>query len=367
MSTTIADDDYTATSSKDDSTIPQRVGLLGRRLSWMTANTKSLPELVTAVAKEDPYIAEKFALLLNPPTFDRDDILCSTHGFMSSLVEFLPTIKLDKSFEILQLVRVLLNSPQCIRLFGLLTHYQYWNVVRPIAKVAIQEVRERTKAKKKELREQEIKKLQDQKSKPDGCSWLDSNITTSKLHALEQELNVHSLPVELFATVHTRDSDEIKARMQIPKAVQEVDERDAQRRLNLEETRKNEFLSVSHRDTHNVLDEDDAASHTNSTLEDHSVVEERSHSFCSIDDINDRFDNQIQKAPHSELDQHSQVPVTVKSIEEIFLGTAEGSLDSLSYQSTVTEASLTANEKEQLYIQLEMCIVCLFEQVMGRQ
>ncbi len=52
-----------------------------------------------------------------------------------------------------------------------------------------------------------------------------------------------------------------------------------------------------------------------------------------------------------------------QAVDEFF---AMGSQYDYSHQSsTVTEASLSANEKEQLYIQLEVCIVGLFEQVRG--
>jgi hypothetical protein len=113
-----------------------------RRLSWMSAATFDLTEPLMNLVNTDAVIGEKFKLLLKPPKFDRDDILFSIHTFMSSIVDYIPSVKLDKTYQIFKDIRNLLKSTECTRLYGLLIHFCYWNIIHPAARNAIKDVKQ---------------------------------------------------------------------------------------------------------------------------------------------------------------------------------------------------------------------------------
>jgi TRAP-type C4-dicarboxylate transport system substrate-binding protein len=62
------------------------------------------------------------------------------HTFLSSLADYIPGVKMDKTFKVFSAIRTLLKTNSCVRLYGLLIHYVYWNILHPAARKAVEEV-----------------------------------------------------------------------------------------------------------------------------------------------------------------------------------------------------------------------------------
>lgn len=112
-----------------------------RRLSWFSASTGDIFEPLSAIVNIDSHTVEKFKVLLKPPEFDNDDVLCAVHSFMKGLADYIPSIRHDKSFQTIKATRKLLREPDCVRLYGLLVHFCYWNIIHPVVKKVIHDLR----------------------------------------------------------------------------------------------------------------------------------------------------------------------------------------------------------------------------------
>jgi hypothetical protein len=115
--------------------------MVGRKLSWTTVNTLDLVEPLTGVLSMNKRIAESFKSLLKPPQFGAVDIQNALFSFITSLPDYIPAVKHDKTFELFKSVRRLLKSAQCVQLYGLLIHFSYWNVIHPTVRHTIQTLR----------------------------------------------------------------------------------------------------------------------------------------------------------------------------------------------------------------------------------
>ena len=100
-----------------------------------------LSEPLLRILKHNRQTANSFKCLMSPPDIDQEDILQPIRNFISSIGEFVPTIKLDTTGDVFKSVKKLLTSPQTIRLMGLLVHFCYWNVIHPSVREAIIESR----------------------------------------------------------------------------------------------------------------------------------------------------------------------------------------------------------------------------------
>lgn len=258
-------DEATGSESKGGSSGLMHSGsLLGRRLSWSSVNTYDLSKPLYLIAKEDKRLAEKFRVMLRPPDFDRDDLLCSVHNFVGSLADYVPSIKQDKTFTVFKSVRAFLASDESVRLFGLLIHFAYWNVIHPTARETMRSLKE------------------------------------------VEEL-------KLFTNVDVLNYDPSK-RLQLPAALITGDI------ANLNSDSKSKSFS-----------------HIDSMFRDHYHSLEKDFEMAPI----------ATPIPHSSRDH------------------GDDGMLSLSMDSLGSETSLSALEKEQLFIQLETCILSLFKK-MGR-
>jgi hypothetical protein len=237
--------------------LPQLHGM-GRRLSWTSVSTSNLSEPLYLIAKEDKALAEKFRVLLKPPEFDRDDLLCSVHNFISTLADYVPSIRNDKSFVTFKTIRSFLSANESTRLYGLLIHFSYWNVIHPVARMTV-----RTMQDHNDLR-------------------LFEQIDVNRYHP-EKRLKMPSALLEI----------EAKTRQKPPKNYSEIDAM---------------FQSQYH-----------------------------------------------------DLEQDADIPPTPLPTKTDAAETPFSA--NFSVNSYDTDASLTALEKEQLFVQLESCIVALFKKV----
>lgn len=275
-------------------------GLFGRRLSWISTSTAEISGPLLEIVKEDQETAEKFKLLLRPPQFDRDDLTCSVHTFMTSLAEYVPSVKFDPTFRIFKAIRKLLEMPDSLRLFGLVTHYCYWNIIHPMAKRAMGQVRANIRAHSILFRD------------------VDLNPLSPSHHRLD-------LPEALKLPEHLSFISN-KSKNTKKKSFEDIE--------GMFESELDEAEALADGDVVGNLD------HLDIDDPDHHIGESQAHHVM--------FNNSISTASHTSGDHD---------------GTA--SLGATSLNSYSSEASLTANEKEQLYLQLEASLIALFKK-MGR-
>eukprot|EP01031_Cornospumella_fuschlensis_P027345 gene27345-33030_t len=234
---------------------------VSRRLSWSSVSTVNVCEPLYFIAREDKATAEKFRILMRSPEFDRDDLLCSVHNFISGLADYVPSIRNDKTFTVFKSIRSFLSSSDSCRLFGLLVHFTYWNVIHPTARSTMRAIKELT-------------------------------------------------DLQLFVTVDLQ-SNEIDKRVQLPPVLAEI-----------------------------------------------AMNEQRLASPKTFDQIDKMFHEHYDEGDEENKLEHAQTMPMYQNLDNVSVGQMSlGSLDS--------ETSLTAMEKEQLYIQLESCIIALFRK-MGR-
>jgi vacuolar-type H+-ATPase subunit H len=394
---------------------PLKAGLLGRRLSWMTVSTGNLSDHLFTITKEDPYVANKFKLLLKPPDFDRDDLLCSAHSFLSFLVEYIPSVKLDPTLEVLKAIRSLVKSPACIRLFGLLIHYQYWNVIYPSVKHAIHQVKEEYEEERHTIQQQEFMKLQREQIEKESYSGMKTvkHLQSQSLPEVPPDEN------NVFVDIEFNMIEDIENRMKLPQAIFELDQREngvepdidvnnlagstslikgikkPHQGLGLAES---ECDSSMNSECSQDLSEDQKCLSSPMMVMSSSIAKRslpsgtvtgpsspsatlrsKATSAKSINEIDHLFNKEVQELENARNDHHDVLSVhsmgqdeelseaeesAQQAVDEFFANSSfQNEGFSQSQQSNVTEASLSANEKEQLYIQLEMCIVGLFEKV----
>jgi hypothetical protein len=116
---------------------------VGRRLSWATVNTLDLLDPLVKILQIDKKIAETFKLLMRPPDFNSGDVHEGLHAFIMTLPDYIPRVKEDKTFKLFKSVRRLLKSKACVQLYGLLVHFCYWNIIHPTARHTLQTLRDR--------------------------------------------------------------------------------------------------------------------------------------------------------------------------------------------------------------------------------
>lgn len=73
-------------------------------------------------------------------SFEQEDILHPVKIFISSLGDYVPSIKSDKKGNLFKSVRKLLLSASWVRLYGLLTHFCYWNIIHPAVRSTIKDI-----------------------------------------------------------------------------------------------------------------------------------------------------------------------------------------------------------------------------------
>jgi hypothetical protein len=262
-----------------------------RRQSWMSTSTGDIIDSMKQILDIDHRVVEKFKIMLKPPEFDNDDILCAIQIFMRSITDYIPSIKQDKTFTVSKSIRSMLDHPETVRFFGLMIHYCYWNIIHPLTRNIMNTIKQQT-----------IQQQQQQQ-------------------------------VRLF-----QDIDMLKEwqnRQILPKALTEKYE-----------------IPNNHRKTSNTT--------TNTTIGSNKSREDVDHLFnhqlkshTTIDPEKDAMVDQImfQKQPFT---THNRMPVE-QFTEEL---DHQWSLDSLS-----TNASLSLQEKENLYLQLETSMLVLFRKV----
>lgn len=250
-----------------------------RRLSWFTASTGDIYVPLMKIIHQDPITVEKFKVLLKPPEFDNDDIMCAVQSFMKSLADYIPSIKYDKTFDTIKAIRKLVSHDDSVRLYGLLTHFCYWNIIYPVAKKVMHDIK---------------------MSAPN---------------------------YNLFDGMDLNHLHEPADRNKLPKALR---------------------VSTSKNISNNKVNVPNSS---------HSHTKKNFHTL-------DRFFHEEVTAAsgtHTELDDHANHVLQTASDHHSDAGY---SADLLSLEDSVSSnISLTLQEKENLYVQLETCILSIFRKV----
>lgn len=245
------------------------LGENSRRQSWFTTSTASIYEPLHHILMAGSNdMVEKFKVMLKGPEFDNDDILCAVHTFMKSLADYIPSVKFDKTFETVRGVRKLVSQPESVRLYGLLTHYCYWNIIHVVAKKVMLDLRSH-----------------------------------------EPKANLYQ-GIDLI--------NEAPDRAKLPKALRD----------NIVEQSKR--LKQQQRQN-------------------------------SLEEIDDMFHSEAHSSPH-ELDAHVE-DAFQQGMQYDHQSETGNSFGAFSFETSMSNASLTLQEKENLYVQLETCIVAIFRKV----
>jgi len=112
----------------------------GRRVSWSTVHTLDVTSPAHGLLTANDLQSKQFLAILDPPGFDEADVETSINLFCASLSDYCPRIKQDLTGRLFASVKTLLCSALSVRLYGLLCHFCYWNVLRPWVRNVLQGV-----------------------------------------------------------------------------------------------------------------------------------------------------------------------------------------------------------------------------------
>lgn len=112
----------------------------GRRVSWSTVHTLDVTSPAHGLLTANDLQSKEFLNILEPPGFDEADVETSVSLFCASLSDYCPRMKQDLTGRLFASVKTLLCSTLSVRLYGLLCHFCYWNVLRPWVRNVLQGV-----------------------------------------------------------------------------------------------------------------------------------------------------------------------------------------------------------------------------------
>jgi len=108
----------------------------GRRVSWCTVYTLDFLNPIVDTLDIDEIANKHFRRLLEPLSISDGDLSLPVEAFNAALVDYVPSLKLDKTSKQFMKLQKFLEGTSCMRLYGLLAHFVYWNIVHPCARRA---------------------------------------------------------------------------------------------------------------------------------------------------------------------------------------------------------------------------------------
>lgn len=111
----------------------------GRRLSWCTVNTLGDMEsaaLIESLGKEE-ITSPLFLKMMQPLSFSEEQILSPISKFTVRLTEYLPRLLKETNDKMYRSMMRVLTSNATIKLYGLMCHFCYWNIVHPCIRKVI--------------------------------------------------------------------------------------------------------------------------------------------------------------------------------------------------------------------------------------
>lgn len=108
----------------------------GRCVSWCTVYTLDfLHPMVDSLGIEE-IKSKKFKSMLRPLSVGPQQVKIPVETFIVALVDYVPSILEDTSGRLYTKLSYFLKSDSCVRLYGLLSHFIYWNIIHPCVRRA---------------------------------------------------------------------------------------------------------------------------------------------------------------------------------------------------------------------------------------
>lgn len=296
-----------------------------KKLSWATAHTLDLLQPLVTVLKHHRRTAESFKSLLTAPVFDRDDLMAPVQLFVSSLVDYVPQVKNDATGKLFKAIRRLLTSDKCIRLFGLLAHFCYWNTIHPAARATVRLLRDTQPA---VFEDADLSPQMEGRVIMAGVPSHSQRNQPSQLDLLQQHLRLSAS--DSGGQFHA-DLSEEEEEGEDSHPLTSIDELFAMEMRRGEEKEEADFDLQTRRGQHGEL------------------------TIAAEEDVNSDDENvPITAASHRAIDPSEDCPrLNPRDLQSIC--------------SVATEASLSAFEKEQLFMQLEACLISVFSKVLREE
>ncbi len=106
----------------------------GRNVSWCTVDTFAIYDKLLDNLGASEVIKAPFKKMLTPLVFNDDQIGIPLGRFCASIMDYAPSIGTDETGKAYEKILDILTNVDSLRLYGLLSHYCYWNIIHPFAR-----------------------------------------------------------------------------------------------------------------------------------------------------------------------------------------------------------------------------------------
>eukprot|EP01038_Epipyxis_sp_PR26KG_P011265 gene11265-15114_t len=332
------------------------------KLTTVADDTLVLLEPLIHVLQINKKIAESFKVLLTPPSFEKGDLMSGIMTFIASIVDFVPRVKDDKSGELFKSIRRFLPRPEVMRLFALLIHFCYWNIIHPVAKAAIVAIKDNLVMESKPVFET-VNFTQDLESRLTmphvveqiqpptvrrSSSRTHSVASDRKLQSISQSAPTHDLHVDIQSisigsneSFHSLDQHFTNKIDKLDFDKQNDEEPTVNNHNNHNNDNNNNKNNYFEPNINNIS-HDSFDTETIESLNTYPKMNFRTQSFfVNVDDD----ENDLSSVPFRNNDNNNN------------------NNGKNSVKSNTSEGSLSAIEKEQLFLQLEACWISLFKEI----
>lgn len=106
----------------------------GRNVSWCTVDTFEIYDKLLEKLGAKEVVKAPFKKMLTPLVFNDDQIGIPLGRFCASIMDYAPSIAADETGKAYEKILDILTNVDSLRLYGLLSHYCYWNIIHPFAR-----------------------------------------------------------------------------------------------------------------------------------------------------------------------------------------------------------------------------------------
>lgn len=143
-----------------------------------------------------------FKQLLDPLDISEENILDQVKSFNLIIRDHLPKEILRE--QELEPIRNFLASQVCVRFFGLLAHFSYWNILLPFARRGLRALKEYNKSKAKSM----MRKKSPSSNDLEGMHWSNRSIGSNS----KEKVHFMSIPLVENDTDYDEENEEIAAK-----------------------------------------------------------------------------------------------------------------------------------------------------------
>ena len=108
----------------------------GRRVSWCTVYTLDFLHPIVDSLGIKEIQSKHFKSMLRPLSVGPQQVKIPVETFVGALADYVPSILDDTSGRLYTKLSYFLKSDSCVRLYGLLSHFIYWNIIHPCVRRA---------------------------------------------------------------------------------------------------------------------------------------------------------------------------------------------------------------------------------------